>query len=251
MKYSLVNGERREAQPRHAGQCPACTQPTIAKCGEIKVWHWAHKGHRTCDPWWENETEWHRAWKEQFPDQWQEVVHCADNGEKHIADVKTGQGWVIEFQHSAISAEERRSRDNFYPKLVWVIDGTRRKRDVVQFQKALDHGTHVNQTSRVKRVSLDECKLLAEWFGSHNRAFIDFGGDAIWWLLKSQCDDAPCVTPVARQEFIEIHRGDAAQGFDELFNLAQQVGSIRHVQTVMQARTQMPQQLMRRRTRRF
>ena len=94
----------------------------IAKCGEIKIWHWAHKSRRHCDHWWENETEWHRAWKGLFPDHWQEVVQEDENGVRHIADVKTDQGWVIEFQHSLIKPEERRSRDAFYSKLVWLVD---------------------------------------------------------------------------------------------------------------------------------
>ena len=52
MKYSIVNGERSEAQPGLTGLCQACDHPTVAKCGEIKIWHWAHKGKRKCDPWW-------------------------------------------------------------------------------------------------------------------------------------------------------------------------------------------------------
>jgi len=53
-----------------------------------------------CDNWWENETQWHRDWKNHFPVEWQEVVQIAEDGEKHIADVKTSEGWVVEFQHS-------------------------------------------------------------------------------------------------------------------------------------------------------
>jgi competence protein CoiA len=72
----------------------------VAKCGEVRAPHWAHRSRRECDHWWEPETEWHRAWKNAFPEEWQEIVHWAEDGEKHIADVKTGRGWVIEFQHS-------------------------------------------------------------------------------------------------------------------------------------------------------
>ncbi len=89
MKFALVDEIRCEAQPSLRGNCPACDHPMVAKCGEVKIWHWAHKSRRLCDPWWENETEWHRDWKNQFPVQWQEDVHKAENGEKHIADVKT------------------------------------------------------------------------------------------------------------------------------------------------------------------
>ncbi|WDD92819.1 hypothetical protein Bsp3421_002850 [Burkholderia sp. FERM BP-3421] len=73
----------------------------VAKCGRVKVWHWAHKGKKPCDPWYESETQWHRDWKDKFPREWQEVVdHDAQSGEIHIADVKTPHGLVLEFQHS-------------------------------------------------------------------------------------------------------------------------------------------------------
>ena len=129
MKYALVNQQRQEPEPSLLGNCPACGQRMVAKCGDVKVWHWAHRGRRHCDHWWENETEWHRAWKDNFPRHWQEVLHKATTGERHIADVKTDHDWVIEFQHSHLKPDERRSRDDFYPKLIWVVDATRRKRD--------------------------------------------------------------------------------------------------------------------------
>ncbi|MBK8202524.1 MAG: hypothetical protein IPK68_09510 [Bdellovibrionales bacterium] len=102
MKYALVEGKREDAQPGLSGECPGCGRPVVEKCGELKISHWAHIGKRICDPWWENETEWHRTWKGHFPKQWQEFVHRAEDGERHIADVKTDQGYIIEFQHSHI-----------------------------------------------------------------------------------------------------------------------------------------------------
>ena len=128
MKYAIVGELKQEAEPGLSGECPVCEATTIAKCGEKNIWHWAHKGKRNCDRWWENETEWHRDWKNQFPVEWQEVVQIADDGEKHIADVKTDQGWVIEFQRSYIKPEERRSREAFCGNMVWVVDGLRRKK---------------------------------------------------------------------------------------------------------------------------
>lgn len=121
MKFALVEGRRQEAQPNLSGKCPICEQPMVAKCGELRSSHWAHRSTLLCDPWWENETEWHRSWKDQFPVDWQEFVYRAATGEKHVADVRTDHEWVIEFQHSHIKPEERRSRDIFYRKLVWVI----------------------------------------------------------------------------------------------------------------------------------
>lgn len=220
MKFALINGERQEAQPNLSGNCPNCDRPMIAKCGEVKIWHWAHQGKRLCDPWWENETEWHRAWKGQFPDGWQEKVSHADNGEKHIADVKTDRDWVIEFQHSYIKPEERRSRDAFYKKLVWVVDGMRRKRDGKQFIEALNNGARLDARLSVVQVRSDECALLREWAGSRAPIFFDFGAEQmLFWLIAGRPDGPAYVGPVSRASFIEMHRGgvtQTARDFDEL-----------------------------------
>ena len=92
MKYALQSDERVEATPKAIGVYPCCGTEMIAKSGNRKIWHWAHKTKRTCDRWRENETQWHRDWKNCFPDEWQEVIHFSDDGEKHIADVKTPSG---------------------------------------------------------------------------------------------------------------------------------------------------------------
>lgn len=94
----------------------------VAKCGELIRWHWAHRGRRVCDPWWENEGEWHRAWKRHFPLDCHEVVQHDSAGEKHIADVKLPSGLVIELQHSAMPFDEMRSREAFYGNMVWIVD---------------------------------------------------------------------------------------------------------------------------------
>ncbi len=129
MKYALQSDERVEATPKAIGVCPCCGTEMIAKCGNRKIWHWAHKTKITCDHWWENETQWHRDWKNCFSDEWQEVIHFSDDGEKHIADVKTPSGLVIEFQHSAIGPEEVASREAFYKNMIWIVDGSRLSRE--------------------------------------------------------------------------------------------------------------------------
>jgi competence protein CoiA len=227
MKFALINGERQEAQPNLSGQCPVCDQAMIAKCGKVKIWHWAHKGRRTCDLWWENETEWHRAWKGKFPESWQEVIHRADNGEKHVADVRTDQGWVIEFQHSIITPEERRSRDTFYKKLVWVVDGTKRKRDGAQFLNALKSGIPIGSNSLVRKTISDKCVILGEWVDSHSPVFFDFGGEQVlWWILKRTPDGSAYVAPISRSDFIEIHRGGATQKARDFEDLVKDLSNL-------------------------
>ena len=78
-----------------------------------------------CDHRLENETQWHRDWKNGFPQEWQEVVRFADSGEKYIADVKTPSGLEIEFRNSSINPEEISSREQFYRHMIWIADGNR------------------------------------------------------------------------------------------------------------------------------
>lgn len=212
MKFALVNGQRQEAQPNLSGECPFCGSPMVAKCGEVRVWHWAHKGRLLCDPWWENETEWHRAWKDHFPADWQEIVHATGDGERHIADVKTADGWVIEFQHSYLKPEERRSREDFYSKLIWVVDGMRRKRDRAQLIKAWKEGGPVVRDSLLRIAFSDDCGLLREWAGSNHPIFFDLGEmEALWFLVPKSTNVSAYVHPVPRPHFIEWHRSSATE----------------------------------------
>nr|WP_288210078.1 competence protein CoiA family protein [uncultured Dysgonomonas sp.] len=137
MRFALINDKPTEAMSGLVDAvCPGCGASVIAKCGIQKTHHWAHKNMRMCDSWWETETEWHRAWKNKFPAEWQEIfLPDKQTGEKHIADVRTEHGLVIEFQHSFINPEERISREEFYKKMVWVVDGTRLTRDFPRFIK--------------------------------------------------------------------------------------------------------------------
>jgi len=211
MKYALINGKKTEATKGAKGLCRYCGSELIAKCGEIKINHWAHKGKRHCDPWWENETEWHRSWKNQFPAAWQEVRHEAEDGEVHIADVKTESGWVIEFQHSFLNPEERRKRNAFYRKIVWVVDGLRRSTDIKQFQKMLDESRLVYKAPLILQVRFPEdCRLLREWHDESAFVFIDFKEVQaseqvpLWFLFLKVEDSGTYIGQFSRTEFIKL-----------------------------------------------
>ena len=169
MKFALHNGERKEAATNLKGAlCPVCDAEVIAKCGNIKIHHWAHKSKKKCDHWWDTETQWHRDWKNEFPIDWQEVVHTSKTGEKHIADVKLPKGLVVEFQHSPIKPEEILARNNFYKNIIWIVDGTRRKND----EKGLMQYIRVGKNS----------KLINEWGATGKIVFFDFGNPKLTYL---------------------------------------------------------------------
>ena len=218
MKFALVNGNKIEAIKGAKGICPSCGSELIARCGDVKINHWAHKGIRNCDIWWENETEWHRQWKNQFPKEWQEIVHFDEKGEKHIADVKTKKGWVLEFQHSYIIPEERNSRNAFYSKLVWIIDGLRRKTDRIQFQKILEESSKAPVGNiNIRQINFpEESRLLKEWLNCGVPVFFDFyelNKSTLWFLLPLNIKEEAYLIPFSREEFIKVQNND---GFDEL-----------------------------------
>lgn len=74
------------------------------------------------------ETAWHSDWKKVFPESYREKVFLNRTlGYYHRADVFTPCDTAIEFQNSPISVNELRSREAFYPNLVWVVNGEKFK----------------------------------------------------------------------------------------------------------------------------
>jgi competence protein CoiA len=141
--------------------------------------------------------------------------------------VKTDDGWVIEFQHSLIKPEERRSREAFYPKLVWVVDGLRREKDRARFLKTWDEGSRVRGNSPVRRVWSAEGALLRDWAGSLAHVFFDLGDEQVlWWLSPKSGDWWAYVARVSRAEFIETHRRTAEKGASEFGSLVEELSKL-------------------------
>ncbi len=125
MQYAYINGVRSFPLKGKTGECICCGNEVIAKCGKINIHHWAHKRSKDCDPWSEPETEWHREWKNKFPEDYREVsFQNQETKEFHRADVHTKDGVTIEFQNSPLSVEEFNQRNGFYKKLIWVVNGS-------------------------------------------------------------------------------------------------------------------------------
>lgn len=123
MQYAFDTHSKR-ITPSYSGEraiCPLCDGTLIGKCGSIRIWHWQHLKSKDCDTWKEGETEWHRAWKERFPESWREIVIEKD-GKKHRADVRTDSGLVIEFQNSPIGPDTIFEREGFYEDMIWVLN---------------------------------------------------------------------------------------------------------------------------------
>jgi competence protein CoiA len=177
MRFARLNGLRVEANPKLRAMCPGCDGEVVAKCGRYKVWHWSHLSRAHCDPWWETESEWHRAWKNRFPEGWQEVPIFGPPGELHIADVMTPSKLVIEFQRSSIHPDEVRAREDFYQSMIWVVDGCKNDSDRFYFYRS-----EVNEFGRARFDWVGRGKLFQRW-QTDKPVFIDFGPEHGFWKV--------------------------------------------------------------------
>ena len=115
-------------------KCPCCGSEVIQKKGDIMIWHFAHKSLADCVGYYDHKGEWHRTMQELFPEKNREIYEKTATY-RHIFDVLTDKGRIIEFQHSSMSPKEFKSRTEDYysraakkhtPRPVWVFDFTER-----------------------------------------------------------------------------------------------------------------------------
>jgi hypothetical protein len=126
MIAALFEGKLARAEPGCRGLCPECKTGVYARMPAFAIRHWAHfplpEGEtRDCargDA--GGMTAWHYAWQNERNDL--DLIEVSRDN--HRADVVNTDGVVIEFQHSPISPEDVKDREQFWRKGIWVIDGT-------------------------------------------------------------------------------------------------------------------------------
>lgn len=210
MRFALQNSVRIEAAPKENGQCPVCETNVLAKCGSKRIWHWAHKVRTNCDRWWENETVWHRSWKEKFPNDWQETIVFGKNGDRHVADVKTPNGLVIEFQHSYLNESEREGREEFYGNMVWVLDGAHGEQGYGKFMENIEFWSarYFDPRQIGYKFNPRLVKITLRWLAARRPVFIDFGGDIVWSLSVKHDGWAKYALQVTKDDFVKSVQND-------------------------------------------
>jgi len=204
MRFALIENTLVEAAPGSHGICPGCSKAVIAKCGKQRIHHWAHRNDKMCDNWWEPETEWHRSWKDNFPKEWQEIfLPDEQSGEKHIADLLTDYGLVIEFQHSPIKPDERASRENFYQNMIWVADGMRLQRDFNRFFKKKKKIRETDLLG-IFRVEYPEDYFPVSWLGSAMPVIFDFRSDDIMNRFNAKPIPLYCLFPTRIANYVTV-----------------------------------------------
>ncbi|MDV2492667.1 competence protein [Elizabethkingia anophelis] len=210
MRFALVDNKRTEPKLGLKGICPACSQIVIARCGEQRIHHWAHKSKNICIGFREKETEWHRAWKNQFDDEWQEVRKRNEvTGEIHIVDICTDTEYVIEFQHSFINQTERKSREDFNKNMVWVVDGSRLKTDYDRFLSGKVDFRSFGKKGIYQIEHPEKC-FPKNWINSKVPVIFDFKGNDInddrnnlYCLFAGRTEEKAIIAELPRKSFIK------------------------------------------------
>ncbi|GAA3962113.1 hypothetical protein GCM10022246_14140 [Pedobacter ginsengiterrae] len=189
------------------------------------------------------ESPWHRNWKKAFPESFREKSFCCEiTGELHRADVFTPCGTAIEFQNSPITLVEMQSREAFYPKLVWILNGKKFKG--FRLLKNLPHPDHpklvdyefcnTDHLSMIRKADVlnplitpkvlnfyhPEIKGLqitsnfyhfcwkqphTVWFAAKAPIIVDLGGHFLYRMRirKQLSGDYPYLEMISRKQFIE------------------------------------------------
>ena len=220
MLFAIVNDEKVEALPKTIGKCPLCEQNVRSKCGEIYVWHWAHIKNESCDDWYEPETHWHKNWKLIFGKELCEIVISKD-GTKHIADIRTEKGVIIELQNSPILKQVIRRREHFYgEQMIWIINGVHFKENfqispskIFEDEQYYLSNNPLAQKMDIISSSIGEQNFIWNrprrcWDAVQRNVFIDFGGEEIFWVksgMGSKCGYGKFVT---KEKFIKKYGGN-------------------------------------------
>ena len=212
MLFAILDDKKTEPIPNTYAQCPFCGEKVMSKCGEIKVWHWAHIKGKGCDSWYEPETYWHRYWKLTFGDDNSEIKITKDDS-WHVADILTKENVVIELQNSPIQKNTIRIREDFYgERMIWLINGIKFKDRfyIKDYDNRLNWcgQEHYNYKHREGKKLFKWVYPRKSWQNVQRPTFIDFGDQSLFWVRKGMGTNFGEGKFVLKQDFISKYGGD-------------------------------------------
>ncbi|MBK7763711.1 MAG: hypothetical protein IPI46_10120 [Bacteroidetes bacterium] len=228
MLFANVNGQKHEATPKTFGICPLCNSTVFSKCGEINVWHWAHQKDEYCDNWYEPETAWHKSWKFVFGKDNCEII-IKREGEKHIADVLTNEGVVIELQNSPMPNHTAVEREKFYrEQMIWIINGSHFRNNFTYEASTLSYGEQWYWRNEVVQteygiVDKETGELVTQpekeynfswrwprksWEYAKRKIYIDFGDEYLFMVTAGMGTNQGKGKLISKKSFLSEHQGN-------------------------------------------
>lgn len=158
IRFALVGDHKEPPFRAGRGTCPVCAGRVIAKCGRVRIHHWAHESAMDCDTWSEGIGPWHLSWQDLVQREFVEVPIG-----NHRADILGNDGIVVELQHSPIPPDVIALRENFYGNMIWVFDASRRFSGIASGERyffSVGRNRHIHPCTRP--VFLDYGEFLVQ-----------------------------------------------------------------------------------------
>jgi competence CoiA-like predicted nuclease len=189
MIWATKNNKRIRASPKEKATCPLCNQEVIAKCGEIKIWHWAHKNKTDCE--FEPETKEHLNMKFFLKDKLPHLIIEYNLGFA-IADLYDKiDNVAIEVQHSPISKDKFLERTKNYSNngisVLWIFDNCLLKENCPEFlreahklyfgriyvyKKEKIYPVHFERIEREIKINTDFSDIIPEYYDEFGDGYI-------------------------------------------------------------------------------
>ena len=215
VKYALVHGAKihiRNAARGTIGNDCWFPEYEVKACKGHYMQYWKYsEDHPDLPEGYENETEWHAAWKQAVQDDFCEVV-CGENRE-HRADIRT-QEYVIELQYSSISYDAAIDRCRFYHELtnqrvVWVVnvyDAWKKKNLRVAKDENGQFKNLLVTWKYPKKWAVDICGLRT------TTVLLDINPTAVSLLLVWKHDNRLFGRWISKESFYDKYINDAGTG---------------------------------------
>ena len=216
MLWAIVNNHKDSASPQSKGNCPMCEREVFSKCGDIKIWHWAHYKGESCENWCEPDSDWHLHWKTTFGKENSEIV-IEKNDERHLADIFTKTEVVIVLQSSSLKHEEIKEKEYFFgERMIWLINGIELLKNFTFFNSEsyekyygwLDIGARGIQNITIDKYYSFEWKYFRRsWIDVERPVFIDFKHH-LFWVKVGMGNSNGVGRIISKEKFIRKYQGD-------------------------------------------
>jgi competence protein CoiA len=163
-----------------------------------------------------------------------------------VADIKTAQGIVIELQHSGMPLGELQSRESFYKRMIWIIDGKPFAKNFKIYPEQLPHPDskilndvvfegpratafwrRSEQNPNSELVEIHSVRKIADdiaedyrghhffswtrprniWYAALSPVFIDFGGEELFLIKKYKPETHRVIEIVSKKALLEENGG--------------------------------------------
>lgn len=223
-RYAYVLGEKVEPSKHLHGSCSLCGGEVFARCGPVRIAHWAHKSVDDCETYSRDMSAWHKGWQDKFPEAWrEEPIIDLKIPERHRADILTAENLVIEFQHSPIDEEEQLAREKFYSShssgMVWVVDATCHTQAMKRFDEEKQYFQFIKLLCLNSNDSYNNYFLVnnadiifpSQWNDRRSYVFFDYldaereaGDDSLYCLFPKIVEGERLVWKCPRDSFVSI-----------------------------------------------